>query len=154
MKGYTIKARIQVIIGLLTAIVCAVGILIISFDLPFFLIALIFPIAYGVNLIKKKLKTVKIIFFIWCGGWLLSCILFWLIDVLGVTGFCAFGILELIFILPIWIPVSPLFEYSLAVRVISGAIVMFLFWIGTRGVKQIIKAEQEKSEEIKLTDNC
>jgi hypothetical protein len=38
--------------------------------------------------------------------------------------------------------------------VISGAIVMFLFWIGIRGVKQLIKAEQEIGEEIKLADNC
>ena len=147
------KSKIQMIIGLLTAIVCAVGILAISSKLFFSSLALIFPIAYGLTLIKKKLKAAKIIFFIWCGGWILSCILFWLRDVLGIAGFCAVGILELIVILPIWIPVSPFLEYSLGVRVISGAIVMFLFWIGIRGLKQIIKEEQDKSEEIKLAGN-
>jgi len=147
------KSKIQMIIGLLTAIVCAVGILVISSKLFFSSLALIFPIAYGLTLIKKKLKAAKIIFFIWCGGWILSCILFWLRDVLGIAGFCAVGILELIVILPIWIPVSPFLEYSLGVRVISGAIVMFLFWIGIRGLKQIIKEEQDKSEEIKLAGN-
>ena len=147
------KSKIQMIIGLLTAIVCAVGILVISSKLFFSSLALIFPIAYGLTLIKKKLKAAKIIFFIWCGGWILSCILFWLRDVLGIAGFCAVGILELIVILPIWIPVSPFLEYSLGVRVNSGAIVMFLFWIGIRGLKQIIKEEQDKSEEIKLAGN-
>jgi hypothetical protein len=147
------KAKIQLIIGLLTSIVCAVGILAISSKLFFSSLALIFPIAYGLTLIKKKLKAAKIIFLIWCGGWILSCILVWFRDVLGIAGFCAVGILELIVILPIWIPVSPFFEYSLDVRVISGAIVMVLFWIGIRGLKQIIKEEQDKSEEIKLAGN-
>lgn len=147
------KAKIQLIIGLLTAIVCAIGVLIISSEMPPFLIALLFPILYGVTLIKKKLKSAKTIFFIWCGGWLLSCVFFWLKDSFSgvaviVVSIFALGILELIVTLPIWVPVSPFFEYSLGVRVISGAFIMLLFWIGIRGIKQIIKKEQKVNEDI------
>lgn len=146
------KPKIQVAIGLLTAAVCVIAILTL-YILSLFLLActfpfaLVFPIAYGVALIRQRLNTAKTVFFIWCGGWLLSCVLFALMEVLGVAGMCAMCILESTVTLPIWAPVALFFEYSLAVRAISGAVFMVLFWTGIRGLKQIIEAEQKAYEE-------
>lgn len=181
------KAKTQVRIGLVTAavivasiIITVVVILVASRGNPFdnrwvFILPLILPSAYGLVLTRKNLKLVRVIFRLWCIGWIISFILSFLYRIFlyqiemdflwPLFGFPPVlwikHFLELIFAVPTYIfyytiyyIIVAIYEWrilhvsfvSCVLCAIGGVTFMVLLWIGVRGLKQIVKAEADQKQ--------
>jgi hypothetical protein len=164
------KAKVQIAIGLITTAVSILGILVLFTELLFyhitqrapcapyiiFPLGLILPVIYGVFLIRKKLKHVRVIFWVWVVSWIITMVFMFLGDVVyyrwlqqslpGTLDTIAF-LLELIIGFPSFAFLFPIIDISnvssIAWRETTGVIVLLLLWIGLRGLEQIKKMGTE-----------
>ena len=157
------KAKIQIGIGLFVAMVIGIGIIITANDHSYFgdvhldlglgvstLLGLL--VAYAFTLIIKKRILGRIIFLIWCVGWVIS---FVLDLVMGISLFSD----DNVFLLVLWAWPSFVFRHfygmfpfgefgGILFNVIFFVLVTVLLWIGFRGVSHIIKAENKSSKKL------
>ena len=164
------KAKVQIAVGLIAAAVSIGSILVLFTNFliyhitqrapcaPYtiFPFGLILPVIYGVFIIRKKLKVVRLIFGVWFATWIITMVLMFLGEVVYfrwleqrlppvideidflltvIIGFPSFAFLY---------PIVDIFNVSSVVwRVIAGTIFMVLLWIGLRGLGQIKKTGTE-----------
>lgn len=162
------RAKIRMVIGLITSIVSIAGVLVLftrfliyhltqhapCAPYTIFPLGSILPVIYWIFLIRKKMKRVHLIFWVWLISWIITLVLMFLGDVvyyrwlqrsfpdmLGmihlflvvIVGFPTFAFLE---------PIVDIFSvYSFGWRAVSGTIVMVLLWIGMKGLEQINQTE-------------
>jgi len=116
-----------------------------------FPLGLILPILYSLFLIRKKLKQTEVIFWLWCAGWLISFVKYWLENWLEWQDWSYIGLfLEVIVAMPTyaflqpWVDTSNVYEYSVPIRALNGIAFIAFLLIGIKGLKQTIKAEANK----------
>lgn len=159
------KSKIQIIIGLITAIVSIAGVLLLFTRClidppcaPYTIspLGLILPAVYGIFLIRKKLGQVRLIFWVWFISWIITLFFifheniryyYWLQPnffdrlvtihlYLWVTvGLPTFDFLYFL------CPFNNISAYSFAWRAITGVIVMIFLWIGVKGLEQTKRAK-------------
>ncbi|MHC4061601.1 MAG: hypothetical protein ACYSR6_08350 [Planctomycetota bacterium] len=151
------KAKIQIAIGLSTALAVSVVLIIMycrcsgkgSFipgTIP--LIALLG--AYSVKLIQRRTKTVRLVFLIWCTVWILG-----YLTLLLCIGSEPKGYLISICVLGGWPAVVLHYFFGWGEDIRSAALiapvgfllVTFLMWIGIHGMGQLTRTTNEPTEE-------
>lgn len=170
------KAKTQVRIGSYTAVVSIASIVIffplyigVSRDILWlsfvgFLHIIIFPSAYALALIIKKLKIVRGIFLLWCAAWVISFILICFRDVMVLYYWVHNSALscqvhqiattlELIVLLPTfaWFCILhqllySYFEPSPVMYAACGWLFGVLLWTGMRGLRKMVVEDSDQKQ--------
>jgi hypothetical protein len=176
-----VKAKIQIVVGLITAIVSVAGVLVLFTQFliyhltqrapcaPYTIYPLgsILPAIYGIFLIRKKLRQVRLIFWVWLISWIITLVFMFLDDIVYyrwlqqslpdklyvinfylwvAVGLPSFAFLQFLY------PIVDIFNVSsFTWRAITGVIVMVLLWIGVKGLEQIKQTKNPVTNEEVIT---